>query len=276
VSIEDKVYRLLEKKVEPFRLKLDRREREGDRLKTSSEVFDESTMMTLYALLNREVLGGVEGNLSSGKEANIFLATDSRGEYVAIKIYRIHTTSFRRFTPYIDGDPRFKRIPKDHRALVFIWAKKEYKNLQRLRSAGLSVPRPLFHLNNVLVMEYVGTDEEPARPLKEEGTGDPAGELAWALDAVETMATKARLVHSDFSEYNILRHPGSGEKVIIDVAQSVVLDHPSSFEFLVRDISNITRYFVRAGAEDGPDPREAAMAIFGKTETEKQDRRAKK
>ena len=130
-------------------------------------------------------------------------------------------------------------------------------------------PRKKFHLNNVLIMEYVGTDEEPARPLKEGGTSDPAGELAWALDSIERMATGARLVHSDFSEYNILRHPGSGDKVIIDVAQSVVLDHPSSYEFLVRDISNITRYFVRAGADDGPDPREAASAVIAKAEKEK-------
>ena len=40
----------------------------------------------------------------------------------------------------------------------------------------------------------------------------------------------ARLVHADLSEYNVLVH--KGELVVIDVSQSVELDHPRALDFL--------------------------------------------
>jgi RIO kinase 1 len=253
LSTEDRVYSLLERKVEPFRLKVDRREREGARLKTASEVFDESTLMVLYTLLSKGTLDRVEGNLSSGKEANIFLALDSEENRVALKVYRVNTTSFRKLAPYIQGDPRFKSLPRDHRSLVFTWAKKEFKNLARLHDAGVRVPRPIHHLKNVLIMEYVGDDEQPGRTLRENPPGDPDASFAWMMETVERMVVDARLVHSDLSEYNVLVHPRDGGMVLIDMAQAVVLDHPRSEEFLARDIRNICTYFSRNGSVPAGD-----------------------
>ncbi len=273
VSIEDSVYELLRKKVEPFRVKVERREREDERLKTVGEVFDESTLMALYSILNKGILDTVEGNLSSGKEANIFLARDGSGNYVAVKIYRIHTTSFRKFAPYLDGDPRFKSLPRDHRALVFTWAKKEFKNLARLADSGVRVPRPLFQLKNVLVMEYIGTDEFPARTMKEVPPDDPEGAFAWSMETVEKMVTVSALVHADLSEYNILAMPGTGELVIIDVAQSVVLDHPMSGEFLQRDLRNLCRFFGRLGVDTGAPPEERTAGLMKRGAKRKRGRR---
>jgi len=261
MTIEDRVYELLAKKVEPFKTKLERREREDDRLKTEDGVFDESTLLTIYHMLNRGVLERVEGNLASGKEANVFLGIGREGGFVVVKIYRVNTTSFRNFTPYIMGDPRFRHVPRDHRALVIMWAKKEFKNLSRMRNGGVRVPEPYIQANNVLIMEYIGSDTSPARTLKETAVADPSEGLSWALKNIELLATGPHLVHSDFSEYNVLVHPDSGERVIIDVAQSVVLDHPSSHEFLVRDVKNICRFFGRPGATV-PDEPEAIVKRF--------------
>jgi RIO kinase 1 len=56
---------------------------------------------------------------------------------------------------------------------------------------------------------------------------------------------KCRLVHADFSEYNLLVH--NDEIHVIDVSQSVELDHPRAFDFLREDCKHSNDYFRRQG-----------------------------
>jgi hypothetical protein len=58
---------------------------------------------------------------------------------------------------------------------------------------------------------------------------------------MRTMFQKCRLVHADLSEYNILYH--EGHLVIIDVSQSVDLDHPHCLVFLREDCTHVTDFF---------------------------------
>ncbi|HQN30532.1 MAG TPA: RIO1 family regulatory kinase/ATPase, partial [Methanothrix soehngenii] len=58
---------------------------------------------------------------------------------------------------------------------------------------------------------------------------------------ISLLCNQAGLVHADLSEFNILYD--DGEPVIIDMGQSVTLDHPMARKFLERDISNIVHYF---------------------------------
>jgi RIO kinase 1 len=58
---------------------------------------------------------------------------------------------------------------------------------------------------------------------------------------------KARLVHGDLSEYNIMIF--EGKPVVIDVSQAVSIDHPNARSFLEQDLKNITRFFAKAGVE---------------------------
>ena len=55
------------------------------------------------------------------------------------------------------------------------------------------------------------------------------------------------MVHSDFSEYNILWH--EDEPWIIDVGQAVVEQHPSAREFLVLDVTMVVEWANRSGME---------------------------
>jgi len=57
------------------------------------------------------------------------------------------------------------------------------------------------------------------------------------------MYHRCKIVHADLSEYNILYH--DSHLYIIDVSQSVEHDHPSSFDFLRKDIQNVNDYFER-------------------------------
>ena len=52
---------------------------------------------------------------------------------------------------------------------------------------------------------------------------------------------KCNLIHSDFSEYNILWH--DSRCYFIDVSQAVEPTHPHAYHFLLRDCHNITQFF---------------------------------
>lgn len=53
------------------------------------------------------------------------------------------------------------------------------------------------------------------------------------------------LVHSDFSEYNLLYY--NNEVYVIDVSQAVEHEHPNALNFLKRDCHNINDFFYRNG-----------------------------
>lgn len=56
---------------------------------------------------------------------------------------------------------------------------------------------------------------------------------------MKILYSKAKLIHADLSEYNILWHKESC--YIIDVAQSVEPQHENAYFFLMRDCENITK-----------------------------------
>jgi serine/threonine-protein kinase RIO1 len=58
---------------------------------------------------------------------------------------------------------------------------------------------------------------------------------------------KARLVHGDFSPYNILWH--EGRPVVIDVGQAVIDTHPKAREFLVRDVTRLVEWGQKQGLD---------------------------
>ena len=59
------------------------------------------------------------------------------------------------------------------------------------------------------------------------------------------MYQRCRLVHGDFSEYNLLWH--DSRVYVIDVSQSVESDHPSALDFLRKDVSNVNDFFRKSG-----------------------------
>ncbi len=218
--------------------------------KTAGEVFDNSTVMSIYYLMSRGYVDALDFPISTGKEGNVFRGRDKKGRMVAVKIYRIATGNFRKMRSYIEGDPRFKGITHDHRRLVYRWAMKEFNNLERMVGSGIRVPIPIAQKDNVLIMEYIGTEEQPA-PLIKDVDFDVRKGFDFIVDAMRKMYTDAKLVHGDISEYNILAN--GDEFVLIDVSQAVHLKHPASAELLERDVRNVVRYFGKKGIERDED-----------------------
>jgi RIO kinase 1 len=250
--IDDRRMRHLEAQVDALRTK----QKDSETRKTYDEVFDHAALLTIASLISDGVISTLDYPVSTGKEANVFHATDAASRAKALKIYRIATATFRNIALYIDGDPRFKRVKRATKPTIFAWAQKEYKNLVRMGDAGVRVPIPERILNNVLVMEYIGDETRPAPSLREVVLDSP---VAVYDDVVENLRAirRAKLVHADMSEYNLLWW--QDRVVVIDVGQAVPLDHPHAEEWFRRDVANIARYFKRLRVDVSPVTLERAI-----------------
>ena len=216
------------------------------------EVFDYSTLMALYDLINKGVIRVMRGVVASGKEARIYWAEDPSGRDLAVKIFLVTTAEFRKSRlKYIEGDPRFKRVGRKIRDLVRTWCSKEFRNLKRAREVGVRVPEPIAFKENVLVMEFIDAGERgvPAPLIKDAPPEDPETAFKVIKSYIAALFLRGDLVHADLSEYNIMN--SNGELVIIDWGSAVHGSHPHAYEFLERDVRTIFRYFERLEVDVG-------------------------
>ncbi|KAL1413105.1 Serine/threonine-protein kinase rio1 [Vanrija albida] len=224
---------------------------------THEQVLDARTRLVLSALVNRGFFSVIEHCISTGKEANVYLAYPGDNvppepspypPTIAVKIYRTSILNFRSRKSYIEGEHRFRggyTSAKNPRKMVRLWAEKELRNLRRLVQGGVRAPVVIEQRENVLVMEFLGQGSTASPRLKDAEISNSKlprlyGEL---LVAMRRMFHHCHLVHADLSEYNILYH--AGHVYIIDVSQSVEHDHPSAFDFLRSDIRNVEDFFQR-------------------------------
>jgi len=221
--------------------------REGVDRKTLDEVFDISTLHTLEKLISDGVIDILDFPISTGKEGNVFRGLTPDKKMIAVKIFRTSTSTFKHLQEYIFGDPRFQSIHKTRRDLVYAWTKKEFRNLEILQKIGVRAPKPIVFSNNVLVMSYIGTHSKPAPMLKDVKLEKPEAVFQEIIDFMSGMYQKGRLVHGDISAFNVLMF--RKKPYLIDVGQGVLIEHPSSHNFLKRDIHNVVSYFKKYGVK---------------------------
>jgi RIO kinase 1 len=243
---------------------------------TSEQVLDPRTRMILLQILNRNIVSEINGVISTGKEANVYhsMTTPADGDAVstplhrAIKVYKTSILVFKDRDKYVSGEFRFKQgyNKSSNRAMVKVWAEKEYRNLRRLHAAGIPCPEAIYLKAHVLVMSFLGSNKGVAAPrLRDvEFEADTREEVAsqWQdvyftlLGYMRMLYQICRLVHADLSEYNLLYH--NKQLFVIDVSQSVEHDHPRSLEFLRMDIKNVSDFFGRKGVDTLSE-----RAVFG-------------
>ncbi|ABM81228.1 serine protein kinase RIO [Hyperthermus butylicus] len=227
---------------------------------TVEEVWDSQTLLAAYEVMRRLRIDRFAGVVSAGKEARVYRAIGRDGKEYAVKIYLTVTAEFRKsIQKYLLGDPRFEGVDiSNTKKLFFAWARKEYRNLKRMWEAGVNVPRPYLVYQNIIVMEFLGRNGLRAPTLhevKHELEPEEAEKLAWeAVDQYARIYCCARLVHADYSEYNLMLL--DGKLYVIDVAQAVSLEHPNAEDFLRHDIENIYRFFHKQLGVELPEPQE--------------------
>ncbi|MDE1811868.1 MAG: serine protein kinase RIO [Thaumarchaeota archaeon] len=214
-----------------------------DKDKVLEAVFDKSTVMLLSRMINKGIISYVNGAVGAGKESQMYWAVDPSGQDLAVKIYLVTTSNFKKRYPYLIGDPRFTKIKKGTRSLVELWAKKEFRNLSKSFNAGISCPEPITVMKNILVMKFVGSNGVPSPTLVESEVDYT--DYGKTIEIISDLYQKAELVHADLSEYNIFKTKTG--PMVFDFGSAVDIRHPKTKEFLERDISNITRFFVKRG-----------------------------
>lgn len=209
------------------------------------------------------------GILKTGKEADVYLVdrTDlqdpAQSVVMAAKRYRSpQHRSFQRSEIYTEG--RSVRRSRDERALqrkstfgrevaAAVWAVSEWSALNRCWTLGLPVPYPVQIDGTEILMEWITDRDGQSAPRLAQVRPDArvlADHFDQVRDALITLV-QAGLVHGDLSPYNIL--VADERLVIIDLPQLVDLaGNHQSFEFLLRDCTNLCAWFVRRGLEVDP------------------------
>ncbi len=219
----------------------------GDERQTDGEVFDRKTLMTIYDFMTGGYIDAVHYPISTGKEGNVFYATDEDGEAMALKIFRTSTSTFKRVAKYVEGDPRFRGVTGNRWKMIYAWVNKEFRNMVRYSEAGIPVPEPITFDKNCLLMEFIGDENGPAPQLRDVVLEDPTETYDEVVSFIIDGWQEAHLVHGDLSEYNILMQ--DGQPIMIDVGQAMTADHYNAKELLERDIRNINRFFRNRGAD---------------------------
>ncbi|WP_223394629.1 serine protein kinase RIO [Nocardioides rotundus] len=213
------------------------------------------------------------GILKTGKEADVFLleralppddpandGSPGTGVVMAAKRYRGEDErAFHRSAAYTEGrrvrksrDARAMRKKTAHGRAVAAgqWAWAEWQALVRCHDAGLPVPYPVQIDGTEILMEWITDADGESAPRLAQTRPEPALLRDYFDQAVDVLATLAQqgMVHGDLSPYNIL---ATGERlVVIDLPQVIdLVANPQGADFLLRDVTNVCRWFQARGLE---------------------------
>ncbi|KAK2389934.1 serine/threonine-protein kinase rio1 [Trifolium repens] len=160
--------------------------------------------------------------------------TKSNGQELAIKTYRTSVLAYKDKVRYVDGDRRFTNdyCGSNHGKMVKTWAKKEMRNLLRVKAEGIMCPTPYLLKEHVLVMEFIGVK------LKFSGC---------LIHARKDGCAAPRLKDANLSLDKLRKGYVEGHLYIIDVSQAVDPDHPRALKFLIQDCIHVSDFFKRHG-----------------------------
>ncbi len=216
--------------------------------KIYGNVFDEFTLKVLEHIEGQGHYDELKSELEVGKEANVFIAYKD-AKPIIVKIYRLENCNFNKMYLYLRDDPRYPSIKPRRREIVFAWVLREYRNLLIAREAGCNVPMPIINRSNVLIEEFIGNDKV-APKLKDVEFKDYAELENCSKDVINEMKIllrKAKMVHGDLSEFNILYN--NKKPVLIDFSQATSSKDYHAREYLERDVRNVVRFFNKRGLD---------------------------
>jgi RIO kinase 1 len=216
------------------------------------------------------------GVLKSGKEAEIFVVEraaldDTRRCLLAHKRYRprsvttkgqLEAAGFTRASTFVNDHiyregRRFRRS-RERRAVAHMtdygkkllndrWMGFELDVMTRVWEAGGPVPYPVEFVDDAMLLEYVGDDEQAAPTLAQARLT-----RAEQREAVDQLVEGLRIlmevgiVHADLSAFNLLWW--HGHLLFIDFPQAVDLAmNPNALDLLHRDLANVGEWFARHG-----------------------------
>lgn len=223
------------------------------RIRTGNIDFHESGYrQTVQSILENGLATGVDGMISSGKEADVYLA-NYKGAPLAVKVYRLYQTSHRGGRP-IKLNSAGWMAAHEHDMLLQAW------------KGGAPVPTPAARVENMLSMRYIAGGGGPAPRLQDHRPPDPARMMERVLQGVMALG-RAGVVHTDLSPYNIL--VADGDPWFIDLSEAIRVDRTGDSPYtrlteaeraLRAGLASLERYFRRFGL--GFDPENIAAPLM--------------
>src|SRR5438445_6056657 len=207
-----------------------------DKKKVMDDVLDKTSIMTLSKLINSGTISYVNGVVGSGKESKMYWAVDNNGMDVALKIYLVTASTFKKRKHYLVDDPRFSHIKKGTRNMVELWAQKEFRNLTQCVKSGIPSIKPIRVLKNVLVLEFVGKNGVPAKTLVESEIDE--NDYKDAISFISQLYKKSELVLADLSEYIFFKT--KKDLILFDLESAVDYRNRNAKELFKRAINTMT------------------------------------
>ncbi|EXJ55791.1 Atypical/RIO/RIO2 protein kinase [Cladophialophora yegresii CBS 114405] len=206
--------------------------------------------LALHSLQKSNTVYSVGNQIGVGKESDILVVSDEKGEQRVLKIHRLGRVSFKKGVrnkrDYARTKAQKERGAGSWMYMSRLAAVKEFAFLQALHEAGLSVPIPLGQNRHQLVMSLI--DGFPLRQI--EKVPDPAGLYGELMEVLVRLCSLG-LIHGDFNEFNILiKEEEQADDirlvpVLIDFPQMVSVDHPNAEFYFNRDVDCVKRFFSR-------------------------------
>jgi RIO kinase 1 len=213
----------------------------------------------LNELSQLDFLDELISGIKTGKEASVFLGTNSSG-LVAVKIYTdLRVRSFKHDEAYRNGrfigDARIQKAieqgsQKGLDAHQSLWVQEEFRQMQHLYQHGVRVPKAIAVSGVALVMEFIGDkDGNPAPRISDLRMERAEAEEAFRQSVQNLkLIVKAGRVHGDYSTFNILWH--EEKAVVIDFPQVMEFkNNPAAEAFLKRDIQSLCKSFLKQGVK---------------------------
>src|ERR1700743_2300879 len=115
--------------------------------------------LALHSLQKNNTIYSVGNQIGVGKESDIFVVSDEKGEQCVLKIHRLGRVSFKKGVrnkrDYARTKAQKERGAGSWMYMSRLAAVKEFAFLQALHDAGLSVPTPLGQNRHQLVMSLI-------------------------------------------------------------------------------------------------------------------------
>lgn len=193
--------------------------------------------LALKTLSARQVVESIGNQMGVGKESDIYIIADGKGQQFALKLHRLGRTSFRNL--------KNKRDYHKHRHNVSwlylsrLSAMKEFAYMKALYERDFPVPKPIDYNRHAVVMELVN-----GYPLCQiHHVEDPASVYDEAMELIVKLANHG-LIHGDFNEFNLILDE-EDRITMIDFPQMVSTSHPNAEWYFDRDVKCIRDFFMK-------------------------------
>ena len=72
------------------------KEKRSEEYEALEQVFDRSTLMTIYDFMNKGTIDEIYGSVKAGKESKLYWGKDKQGKLLAIKIFLTVSAEFKK------------------------------------------------------------------------------------------------------------------------------------------------------------------------------------